>query len=208
MKTGHIFLVRHGQTAWNKKRYQGWGDPPLDQRGGEQAESIWEALKEAPIDKVVSSPSIRAIATVRPLVSRRGLPLFLADDLKELNYGLFEGKMKTEYPLKVKRDNLYLPVPGGESLSDLYERVARFAKGIRPDLALGKSLVVVGHYWSNRMVLAAIQKHSFDEVITEPDYRPRNASIFEIHYLPQADGTIKILSSTLSICGASETDPR
>ncbi|MFQ5588102.1 MAG: histidine phosphatase family protein [Nitrospiria bacterium] len=207
MKTGHIFIVRHGQTAWNKKRYQGWGDPPLDQTGEAQAEALWEALKDAPVEKVFSSPSIRAIASVRPLLTRRGLPLFLSEDLKELNYGLFEGKLKADHPLKVKRDNLHLPVTGGESLHDLYQRALCFTEDIGPDLAEGTSLIIVGHYWSNRIVLGAIQNHSFDDVITEPNYRPRNASIFEVQYTPQANGTIKVLSAKPRPGETCETNP-
>jgi broad specificity phosphatase PhoE len=35
-----IFLVRHGETEWNREhRYQGWGDSPLTARGVAQAEA-------------------------------------------------------------------------------------------------------------------------------------------------------------------------
>ena len=40
-----IFLVRHGETEWNRvHRYQGWGDSPLTARGVAQAEAIGRRL--------------------------------------------------------------------------------------------------------------------------------------------------------------------
>ncbi|MFQ5544218.1 MAG: histidine phosphatase family protein [Nitrospiria bacterium] len=197
MKAGRIFLIRHGQTAWNKVRYQGWGDPPLDQCGREQSETIWNALKEEPIDKVFSSSLIRAVETIRPLVTRKQLPILLSDDLRELNYGLLEGKMKKDHPLKVKKNNLHLPVPGGESLSDLYGRAVRFIEGITSDLFSKKNIIIVGHYWSNRMVLGAILGSSFDAVITESDYRPKNGSILEISYEIDPEDRINFPASHL-----------
>jgi len=197
MKGGQIFLIRHGQTAWNKIRYQGWGNPPLDQYGKEQSEMLWNGLKEEPIDKVFSSSLIRAVETIRPLPIRKQLPVVLSDDLRELNYGLLEGKMKKDHPLKVKRNNLYLPVPGGESLFDLYGRAVRFIEGITSDLLSKKNIIIVGHYWSNRMVLGAIRESSFDAVITEPDYRPKNGSILEIFYEVNSGDRIIISKSHL-----------
>lgn len=204
MREGQIFLIRHGQTSWNKERYQGWGDPSLDQTGKEQAELILECLKEEPIDQVFSSSLIRAIETVRPLVIRRHLPMFLSDDLRELNYGSLEGKKKSEYPLKVKKDNHHLPVPGGESLFDLYKRSGRFIGEIRKELLSAKSLIIVGHYWSNRMVLGAIRNNSFDAVISEPDYRPENGSIYTFSYRANSDNAMNIDSLSFRRLGLNE----
>ena len=42
-----IYLVRHGETAWNRiGRRQGWLDSPLTARGAGQAEAVGRRLKE------------------------------------------------------------------------------------------------------------------------------------------------------------------
>jgi probable phosphoglycerate mutase len=44
-----IFLVRHGETEWNRaRRYQGWSDSPLTARGIAQAEAIGQRLRALP----------------------------------------------------------------------------------------------------------------------------------------------------------------
>ena len=44
-----IYLVRHGETEWNRtRRYQGWSDSPLTERGLAQAEGIGRLLCSLP----------------------------------------------------------------------------------------------------------------------------------------------------------------
>ncbi|MGC2414155.1 MAG: phosphoglycerate mutase family protein, partial [Stellaceae bacterium] len=44
-----IFLVRHGETEWNRaRRYQGWSDSPLTAHGIAQAEAIGQRLCALP----------------------------------------------------------------------------------------------------------------------------------------------------------------
>ena len=60
----HLYLVRHGWTAWHsEQRVAGWSDVPLDDRG--QAEALatgrWLATRigeETPV--MVASPVLRA----------------------------------------------------------------------------------------------------------------------------------------------------
>ncbi|MGD9616911.1 MAG: histidine phosphatase family protein, partial [Alphaproteobacteria bacterium] len=59
-----IFLVRHGETEWNRaRRYQGWLDSPLTPEGIAQAEAIGRLLSrlpEAAEAEIVASPLGRA----------------------------------------------------------------------------------------------------------------------------------------------------
>ena len=64
MRQPTIYLVRHGETEWNRaRRYQGWSDSPLTVRGLAQAEAIGKKLcgiSEAASAEIVSSPIGRA----------------------------------------------------------------------------------------------------------------------------------------------------
>src|SRR5712671_1121372 len=76
-----IFLVRHGETEWNRvHRYQGWGDSPLTARGVAQAEAIGRrlcTLREAEAAEIVASPIGRARRTaeiIRGQIAADGFP--------------------------------------------------------------------------------------------------------------------------------------
>ncbi|XEC94329.1 histidine phosphatase family protein [Paenibacillus tarimensis] len=59
-----IYVVRHGQTDWNKEgRLQGRHGRPLNQHGLEQAESLRKKLGNIKFDYVFSSPQERAVQT-------------------------------------------------------------------------------------------------------------------------------------------------
>ncbi|MBV9775085.1 MAG: histidine phosphatase family protein, partial [Gemmatimonadetes bacterium] len=48
-----LTLVRHGSTPWNEAgRYQGWGDPPLSERGRAQALRLRARLEGEAFDRV------------------------------------------------------------------------------------------------------------------------------------------------------------
>lgn len=70
--TGTIWIVRHG-VAVDKS---GWdGDDrarPLDRRGKRQASRLSKRLHRAGIERIVSSPAKRCLATVRPLAKATG----------------------------------------------------------------------------------------------------------------------------------------
>ena len=61
-----IYLVRHGQTAWNKEEiFRGRADVPLSLIGLQEAESVGEYLKGMDIHVIYSSPLSRAKETAR-----------------------------------------------------------------------------------------------------------------------------------------------
>lgn len=92
-----IFLVRHGETEWNRaRRYQGWDDSPLTPRGLAQAEAIGCrlcALPEAAAAELVASPIGRARRTaeiIAECLARRAPPRF-DDRLREVSLGAWDG---------------------------------------------------------------------------------------------------------------------
>src|SRR5262245_5723302 len=70
-----LLLVRHA-SAGSREEWPGADrDRPLDDRGLGQAERLVEALVDLPIDRALTSPYTRCVATVEPLaVARRLVP--------------------------------------------------------------------------------------------------------------------------------------
>jgi broad specificity phosphatase PhoE len=100
-----LLLVRHGETEWNRvSRFQGGIDVPLNDNGRRQAQMAAEFLKDVPIDFAISSPMLRPKETAEIIltVSPKCQTGTARGPLKEINHGLWEGKLeseiKQEYP--------------------------------------------------------------------------------------------------------------
>ncbi|MGA8760051.1 MAG: histidine phosphatase family protein [Stellaceae bacterium] len=92
-----ILLVRHGETGWNReRRYQGWLDSPLSERGIAQASAIGRLLVSLPdaADRtIVASPLGRARRTAEIIRDQlRGIGSLRVDErLRELTMGSWDG---------------------------------------------------------------------------------------------------------------------
>ena len=136
MTSATIFLVRHGETEWNRaRRYQGWGDSPLTARGRTQAEAIGRrlcALPEAAAAEIVASPIGRARRTAEIIAEclGRGTILRLDDRLKEISIGSWDGLHRNEIAARAPgifdHDyyEWYFRTPDGETYDEFAARVA------------------------------------------------------------------------------------
>lgn len=188
--TARLYVVRHGRTGGNKQRYLGWEDEALDGTGRAQASAVAAALDDEPIDRVYASPLVRARDTAAPLAAANSIAIEIRNELKEVDYGRYQGLLKAEQPLKLRREHLVAPLPGGESLYDVYRRVSGMAGELRKSLEAGAKLAVVGHFWSNRMLVGVMQGIPFDLLFEQSRYKPANGSIYEIAFGRSGDGLV------------------
>ena len=193
-RVGRIMLIRHGRTAENKQSYMGWNDVPLSPSGVEEARAVVVRLAGERIDAVYSSPLSRALATASPLAEQRGLSVRARDALKEIDYGRCQGMLKSERKLGLEKQHLYLPLPGGESLFDVYQRVERLFAELHADLLAARHIAIVGHFWSNRLLLGVISGLPFAAILSR-SYRPKTGSVFEVAYRVEDNQAIHIVTS-------------
>ena len=160
-----LFLVRHGQTAWNLEgRIQGHTDIPLNEVGRSQINRLSAALAAMPFAVAYSSDLSRCSAAARTLLGERDIPLHLMPELREQFYGEWEGltyaQIEVQYPSQFDRlmtgDPTFAP-PGGESVDGLVQRVG----GIRDQLSraaddAGGDVLVVAHSVSLRALVVAL----------------------------------------------------
>lgn len=86
--------MRHGEVAGNageNRAFVGWGDPPLNEWGWKQAKAVGERLKTEKIKAVYSSDLQRARNTAAEVALRHGLEVCVDADLREVNYGKWDG---------------------------------------------------------------------------------------------------------------------
>ncbi|TKI86236.1 histidine phosphatase family protein [Bacillus mycoides] len=91
-----LYVTRHGKTILNTNhRAQGWADSPLVEKGVEVASNLGTGLKDIHFTKVYSSDSGRAIETANLVLKhseQSNLKLEKRKNLRELNFGIFEGE--------------------------------------------------------------------------------------------------------------------
>ncbi|PEA55093.1 histidine phosphatase family protein [Bacillus pseudomycoides] len=90
-----LYITRHGKTMLNVSgRVQGWADSPLVETGVEVAKNLGNGLKDIHFVDAYSSDSGRAIETANLVLKyseQSTLKLEQRKDLRELNFGIFEG---------------------------------------------------------------------------------------------------------------------
>ena len=173
-----IFIVRHGETAGNKKALLlgRRTDSPLNENGIEQGAQTAQKLKDAGIrfDRILSSPLIRARETARILT---GQEPEIDERLIEMDCGPYEGADLKNIPEELAfffSDFIHHPAPRGmESLDSICARAAHLLEDLKTSPIDGnillsthaiamKGLLEVldpssqGSYWSKYIANCAI----------------------------------------------------
>ncbi len=140
--TTTILLVRHGETDWNlERRVQGHSDRPLNDTGRRQAIELASALADEPVDAVYASDLVRAHETARILAERKGLGVTVIPELREKDFGTWEGLTDREI-LERFPEARSGPWGDGETHDDMAGRVVEALRRIAESHPGGRVLVV------------------------------------------------------------------
>jgi 2,3-bisphosphoglycerate-dependent phosphoglycerate mutase len=101
-----IFLFRHGETTYNKKKiFTGWQDAELTEGGIEECKGIAKALEHEKPTKAYTSDLKRAQHTLMiALGDRKDVKITIDARLKERNYGDLNGQSKVELEKKYPKE--------------------------------------------------------------------------------------------------------
>ena len=147
-----LYLMRHGQTEWNRMRMlQGRSDIPLNETGRQMARDAAQRYREVNFDVCFCSPLQRARETAELFLAGRQVPILPDERLVEMCFGDYEGTSgfdREGHPLcgMFCHPETYRPVGGSESIESLYARSASFVREkALPLLREGKDVLVVAH---------------------------------------------------------------
>lgn len=164
-----IYLVRHGETAWNQAGLlQGQTDIDLNAQGFAQAAEAAERLKEVPFEIAFCSPLIRARHTAETIVGGRKISLITDERLRELNFGPWEGvdirTIKDAASQPFTNPGSYIPPDGAESFAQLYARSGEFVKQVLLPLeGTYETVLVVAHGGVDRSILNPVLNIPVDD---------------------------------------------
>lgn len=154
-----LYLVRHGETEWNRqRRLQGRMDSALTAEGREHARANGALLAREGVEHLLVSPLGRARETADLIRAEFVVTTTYEDRLVERHCGAWEGltidEIETRFPeewAERNRDPFHHRPPGGENLPDMLERIAPLAERVRA-LPL-RSAAIVSHGISGRVLL-------------------------------------------------------
>jgi broad specificity phosphatase PhoE len=158
-----IYLVRHGQTAWNREEiFRGRMDIPLDETGLKQAGLVGEYFRRIDIHGIYSSPLARAWQTAQKIAQFHHLEVKTLEGMIDMSFGNWEGqphqevrKNDREIYRQWRNEPHRAKPPGGESLDEVrFRSMAALEEVIR--LHPGKNLILVSHRVINKVLICGI----------------------------------------------------
>ena len=168
-----IFLIRHGETNWNKEgRFQGQIDIPLNDNGKDQARKTSDFLKNTAFTKAFSSSMHRPYETAQIILqNNRDLPIKKIDSLIEISHGLWEGKLESEirekWPSLLKNWHNKpeaVIMPEGESIKDVSERSIKAFNKICISQEVNDLTLLVAHDAVNKTLICNILGISYSNI--------------------------------------------
>ncbi|MFB9473015.1 bifunctional RNase H/acid phosphatase [Nonomuraea salmonea] len=156
-----LLLLRHGETELSvQRRFSGLGDAELTANGLAQASAAAGRLAREPyrLDVIVTSPLTRARQTAAAVAQQTGLDVEVCDDLREADFGAWEGHTFTEvqrrWPgeLAAWLSDPAVAPPGGESFADASRRV-QAAREHLIERYEGRTVLAVSHVTPIKLLL-------------------------------------------------------
>ncbi len=157
-KQGILVISRHAESEWNLLgKWTGWTDVNLTEKGMREAEQLGEIIRDIHFDAAYTSELKRTQQTCDGILSgkcdQEDLERIIAKPLNERDYGDLTGKNKWEVKDEIGdeafqgiRRGWDYPVPGGETLKDVYARaIPYFQSEILPRLQRGENILLVSH---------------------------------------------------------------
>ncbi|MCV3323812.1 histidine phosphatase family protein [Pediococcus ethanolidurans] len=118
-----LYLMRHGETVFNvRKKIQGWCDSPLTSKGIWQAQEASKYYDTVQLDHAYCSTSERSSDTLE-IVTHHKMDYTRLKNLREMNFGEFEAQDETLNPKSRKDYNTFFVPYGGESVTQVKNRM-------------------------------------------------------------------------------------
>ena len=173
---GKLIIARHHESEWNQLgKWTGQHDAHLTDYGFKKSEDMGIQIQDIHIDQAFASMEVRSIETLSCMMNAcklEKIPTEHSTALNERDYGDYTGRNKWEMEKalgeetfdRVRRAWDY-PVPNGETLKMVYERVVPFfISKILPLVNEGQKVLVVAHGNSLRALIKYIENVSDTDI--------------------------------------------
>ena len=179
-----LIFARHAETEENAAGIiQGHLPGRLSKTGKNQASLLAQRLKGERIDHIYSSDLARAVDTAHEIAKHHpGTPIEFVRELRERDYGRFQGKRKSEIEYGAWKRELYSLRAHGqdvETLEEVRDRLAGFLQRTMQKHR-NETVLFVGHGGMGRILTTIILHRPLGEVRQMPRIENASISIFEL----------------------------
>ena len=185
-----LYIVRHGQTDWNKvRKLQGLTDIQLNENGRQVAIDLGDKLEQEGVtfDEIFSSPLIRAYETACLIRGRQNVPITRDERIREISFGEAEGM---DYETWMREDNpqrtfftephKYIPPQDGETIEEVQARGREFIQEIiEPLYGQAERVMIVAHGAMNKGLMCYLENNDVEHFWGDGLQNNCEASIFE-----------------------------
>lgn len=181
-----IYIVRHGQTDWNKsKQLQGHNPIPINIIGRREANIVRKVIETLSFDKIISSDLLRAKQTAEIINKNLSKDIIFDSRIRSVNYGDLEGRIIPNIP--ESEWEIYNSNPeffNAESTKAVYSRIKGF---FDEQLLKNENLLIVAHGGTLRIIAYFLKyRTNFIKSIYESQFKnakqPSNTALFEIDF--------------------------
>ncbi|MEE9239876.1 MAG: histidine phosphatase family protein [bacterium] len=205
-----LYLLRHGETAWNvERRIQGVSDTPLNEVGRAQSQALITPLQGRPFTALYTSPLVRARQTADVLAAALRLEVREDPRLAELDQGELEGM---NFDQIEERFNGFLDtwrtapadiqMPGGENLHQLQARAWAAVEEIQaahPE----EMVIAVSHNLAISTLLCRIMEMDLNGIRR---IRQHNAAINLVEHNPERGWSVLTMNAVSHLDGQLSSD--
>jgi broad specificity phosphatase PhoE len=150
-----IWFIRHGESEINvpgnpRTVPDGGVSYPLTRKGMEQARTLAESLRDAPVTKIYTSTHLRAIQTADAVALDHTLPLSLAPEAVEIDLGMTPESAQDVRAVYSELTRKWLIEKDldarngtGESFADVQRRFLPFVREVMNRHALDSGIVAI-----------------------------------------------------------------
>ena len=189
----NVYVMRHGETNWNsKKLIQGSSDIELNDNGRRLAQITSEGMLREGLhfQRIYTSPYKRALETAKIVNQLQNVPVIKDDRLKEICFGVYEGKCLNEILSRDKnvyycftKPSKYVPDATAESFETFFERLRDYIdNGLKP--LEGKdgieNVLVVCHGAVIRGIMSIANELKLDDFWDSTSQKNCSVNLFDI----------------------------
>ena len=174
----NLILVRHGQSIWNKeKRFTGWMDVDLTEKGESEAKLAGQLIKELDIEFHTCFTSClrraeKSLKIILEVIDKKNIEIIKSEALNERHYGGLTSLNKEETikkygdkQVEIWRRSYDVPPPNGESLKMTYERSVPYYKDVICSNFKNSNIIISAHGNSIRAIIKYLFNYSNSEIL-------------------------------------------
>ncbi|WP_040979486.1 histidine phosphatase family protein [Oceanobacillus jeddahense] len=158
-----VYIIRHCEATGQAP------DAPLTEKGKEQAEELAAFLSDKEVNRIISSPFLRAIQTIEPLAEKNNLKIETDHRLRERVLSTVSMPDWIE-KLEAAYTDLDLKYEGGESGNEATRRIVDVVNDLRTSDA--ENSIIVAHGGIISLLLHYYEKNAGFEAwrtLSNPD---------------------------------------